>query len=75
MRDIERLTLLAGHVASVANAINKFAQQLDLLYGKDPKEEKELTKLISGLSFVAEHLLEELEEVSDTVFSSIRRSA
>jgi len=56
-------------------AINKFAQQLDLIHGKDPKEEKELTKLISGLSFVAKHLLEELEEVSDTVFSSIRQSA
>jgi len=49
MRDVERLTLLAGHVASVANAIDKFAQQLDLMYGKDPKEEKELTELISGL--------------------------
>ena len=75
MRDVDRLILLAGHLASVAVAINKFAQQLDLIYGKDPKEEKELTKLISGLSFVAEHLLEELEEVSDTVFSSIRKSA
>lgn len=75
MRDIDRLTLLAGHVASVAAAIDKFTQQLDLIYGKDPREEKELTKLISGLSYVAEHLLEELEEMCDTVFSSIRKSA
>jgi len=74
MRDVERLTLLAGHVASVAAAINYIAQEVDLIAEVKPKRARELVEMAINLSFVEEHLIEELQEICETILPSLKEA-
>ena len=74
MREVERLTLLAGHVASVAAAINYIAQEVDLIAESKPQRARKLVEMVINLSFVEEHLIEELQEVCETLLPSLKEA-
>ncbi|WP_456436946.1 hypothetical protein [Desulfurobacterium sp.] len=72
MRDIERLTILGGHVRAVSAAVDRLTQELDIMFSKDPQEARKLLYLVIELAFTVDYLSEEFQAVAETLLSSFK---